>query len=720
MATLEKIRSKSVFLIVIIAVALLAFILGDLITNGRNLFGNNTTVGKIDGQKIEYNEYQRKIQELEPLLAQNPNFDSQEIGHLALQQLMIEKLMDQGVTNLGIKPSAALLQFYMIENPQEMYRDRPDLVSKLYEIYQMAGQYAQQKGIAINGGADLYKIIFSPRSVGLTEAQVAPLQQAWVALEAQYQTAIAQKIYTELLMSSRKANDADKAVMKKIYAQKADAQVAKKPYGQIDEKKYPVSDAEIQKLYNERKEKYAIKFPTKDLGFIAVSVAPSSKDLEDATKLANSAIIDLRTNGRLTQDSKNAGLKTTKHRETLDNIKDETLKVFLTTASKDTVSLLQSNQQGFLIAKFNGKSSTDSVKLNLVEIEKGKMDEVIASLNAGTSLDSIKVKYTARPDEVSVTISERNGVSTLQDLPRIYGSVMSDSVGSKLLANRGKYIEVETLDNTAVIGSLSPNSQTYDVYDFETVDYRIIPSENTLAEATKKLEKFLATNNTAAKFMANAKKSGYNLVDVEVSSQTAAIPQGMNPFTGQKVYYPDSRAVVRWAMIDGKDGEVSHIFENKDVNNPMIYAAAVVKTYEEYAPWNQKSVKEELTAEIRRKKAAADMIKQYSGKGDINATAAAMGVEIENAGVGLELPSSIKDKAVVAKVLASKPSQTVQIFEGNDGIYAVVVDKVTNETQLNDQDAANKFLMLHNSDFVDLLMGKKKIENNIFNFMPAE
>ena len=44
MATLEKIRSKSVLLIVIIGVALLAFIVGDALTNSRNLFGDHTTV----------------------------------------------------------------------------------------------------------------------------------------------------------------------------------------------------------------------------------------------------------------------------------------------------------------------------------------------------------------------------------------------------------------------------------------------------------------------------------------------------------------------------------------------------------------------------------------------------------------------------------------------------------------------------------------------------
>ncbi|MDE6007626.1 MAG: SurA N-terminal domain-containing protein, partial [Muribaculaceae bacterium] len=64
MATLEKIRSKSVFLIIVIGVALLAFIVGDAITNGRNLFGDHTTVAKVGGEKIDYTDYMRKREEL--------------------------------------------------------------------------------------------------------------------------------------------------------------------------------------------------------------------------------------------------------------------------------------------------------------------------------------------------------------------------------------------------------------------------------------------------------------------------------------------------------------------------------------------------------------------------------------------------------------------------------------------------------------------------------
>ena len=61
MATLEKIRNKSVLLFVIIIVALLAFILGDFLTSGRTYFGHPSTVANAAGTTVEYQEYQNRI-----------------------------------------------------------------------------------------------------------------------------------------------------------------------------------------------------------------------------------------------------------------------------------------------------------------------------------------------------------------------------------------------------------------------------------------------------------------------------------------------------------------------------------------------------------------------------------------------------------------------------------------------------------------------------------
>ena len=102
MATLEKIRKRSVLLIVIIGAALLAFILGDALTNGRTLFGNGTTVAQLGDAKVDISEYQQR---LEMLQAANPDADGQELSQMVISQLIEEKLLDNAADRLGIEVS---------------------------------------------------------------------------------------------------------------------------------------------------------------------------------------------------------------------------------------------------------------------------------------------------------------------------------------------------------------------------------------------------------------------------------------------------------------------------------------------------------------------------------------------------------------------------------------------------------------------------------------
>ena len=59
MATLQKIRNHGVALIIIVGLAMLAFILGDFLNSGSSFFNRSReNVGTIAGQDIHYTEYE--------------------------------------------------------------------------------------------------------------------------------------------------------------------------------------------------------------------------------------------------------------------------------------------------------------------------------------------------------------------------------------------------------------------------------------------------------------------------------------------------------------------------------------------------------------------------------------------------------------------------------------------------------------------------------------
>ena len=106
MATLEKIRSKSVLLFVIIIVALLAFILGDFLTSGRTYFGSGTAVAEAKGKKIDYTLYQQQMERAqEQSRNYNNNVDNDELAQNIIQGLIGQELLKQEYEDLGIRVS---------------------------------------------------------------------------------------------------------------------------------------------------------------------------------------------------------------------------------------------------------------------------------------------------------------------------------------------------------------------------------------------------------------------------------------------------------------------------------------------------------------------------------------------------------------------------------------------------------------------------------------
>ena len=114
MATLEKIRKRSVLLLIVIAVALLAFIIGDALTNSRQIFGNGTTVAQVGSNKIDLMAYQRRVSEANEQLRNNPNApDGQALQQMVLEQMVAEALLDEAVGKMGVRVGGDLLRIYM-------------------------------------------------------------------------------------------------------------------------------------------------------------------------------------------------------------------------------------------------------------------------------------------------------------------------------------------------------------------------------------------------------------------------------------------------------------------------------------------------------------------------------------------------------------------------------------------------------------------------------
>lgn len=705
MATLERIRSKSGLLIVVIGLALLAFIIGDAITNSRNLFGNHTTVAKIGKEKIDYTEYIRKREEVnnryEQARRQNPaqlaNFDSQMLSQMALDELVSEKLLDDAVEKAGISTSPEQLRFYVLENP-------------VNPTMQTIVQQLNASGLSVSTPQQAYEVIFNPKRNGLTDSQMAPFQRAWIAMEQETMEMVKRQTYQKLLYGLVKANDLDKKALYNDYIMTSDVDVAYHPFGQLDPKKYAVDEAAVKAAYDKDKSRFKVDEMTKDVAFIAVNISPSAEDRDAARKLAEKTAMELRDSlGQISKELKKEGIIVTHKELRAKDIPVGAVRDFVTSGEANSVKLISDNIKGFSLVKMGKRSQvTDSIQLNLVQVVGATLPaKVLAKLNAGLPIDSLAGTF---GDSVAAQKEQWIPLFTAQGRTNALESAQVDS----LVNANGKYISLMTSPQGSVLAKITKKNAPVEVYSYDEVNYELKPSTKTINGERAKLEKFLEGNTSAKAFAENAAKAGYSVQDLSLSSSSVAVPR----MAGLQSYYPDSRQVVRWVMIDGNPGEVSHIYESKDALTPALYAVAVVNEYDDYAPLANSEVKNYATDKARRAKAGEELVKLYQPKaGTIESAANAMGVEqhnVPNFRFGRNM--QVRDAEVMGKIAGSKPGKVV-LVAGENGVYAYRIKANAKEDfPFSEAQYEQQYYQLVNPNMADMLQGTKEFENNIYKF----
>lgn len=701
MATLEKIRKRSVLLIVIIGAALLAFILGDALTNGRTLFGDGTTVAKLGDAKVDISEYQQRVEQLQ---AANPDADAQEISQAVINMLIDEKLVDQAADAMGIEVSDDLLTFFILDNPlqpmQLFAQSNAEYIASIYPNL-TAENYNPRL---------IHDLIFNPTKHGLKPEQVEALKQNWLVMEQETKTAARRQIYMQMLNSLIQPNALDKKDLFANQYESSTVDFAAKRFENLD--KIKVSDAELKAEYEKRKNNYKVNEDTKTVGFLSFRVMPSAEDVKNANKLRDGALKALKSGSPLGKDLVKAGVRSERSIIAASAASDPRISQFLATAPADTVGVFDRGGSFELVKVIStGTMANEAADVVALQVAKDSEEAVKAALAGGLSIDSLATKFSA--DKVMTQPSQK---IALQNPDQRRGLPASLAAGLDTVA-AGAMLPIDANDQYAAYAYVKSVDPKVPVYEIESVTYEIYPSKETLEKASDAMAKYAAANNTPAKFAANAQKAGYTYQSMPVTGSTVAFrtqPQDMQ--LGN--YYPMSSKLVSWAVTDGEPGNVSEVVNNENSQTPYIYIAMVENEYEDFAPYNDSNVKKDLEERIRRSKAGDQMVKQYSGKGDINATAAAMGqTVVADETVRFNPGSRINDPKVLARIAGTQPSSKVIVMKGDEGVYAVVVKAKNPATEkMNNDEVMGRYTnMFRTPDRTSrMLRGNSRLENHLY------
>ena len=272
MATLQKIRSKGPLLVIVIGLALFAFIAGDAWKIMQPHQSHDA--GEINGDAISVQEYQALIEEYADIYkmssGQQSLTDEQmtQIKDEVWRNYVNNKLVSDEAKKLGLTVSKEevramidagvnpLLQQTPFRNPQTGAFDK-DMLMKFLADYskmnqtQMSGQYAEYY-------SSLYKF-WTFIEKNLVESRLAEKYQALIA--------------NSLLSNPVEAQDAfDARVDQKNIL------LAAIPYYSIPDSSIVVKESDLKELYNKKKEQFRQYVETRNVKYIDVQVTASPED----------------------------------------------------------------------------------------------------------------------------------------------------------------------------------------------------------------------------------------------------------------------------------------------------------------------------------------------------------------------------------------------------------------------------------------------------------
>ncbi len=680
MSTLEQIRQRPILIISILGVALLLFIL-TAVDRPQELFSDNHTVAKVDGEKIDYLEFQKRVEQVQQNY-QNQGYNDMDRDRLqteVLQEMIQEALLKKEYERLGLTVTDNELSKAILGEKPHPY------------VMQMM----QQMGVG--DPKMFYEAVTNPTKQGIQDPQqIAQLRDAWSALEKQTEEMLMASKFQNLLMGSLNAN--------KLDAQAAYAEATKswtvaqavKDASTLPDKGFEPTDAELKAEYEAQKGLFRMAEPTRVISYVSVDVLPSEKDLQAARQIVNKAIADLRLNNGTEGLADNNAFVINRVNTTASAMAPQ-LRNALPRLQADTVIEVSFMNNTYTLAKLIGATSqVDSVLVDIAMVADAAMtDSVMAKLNSGLKVADLGNDKVQGSDSIWASLVDPQMAAFKEEIAN---------------AETGTYFAPKAAPQRGMLLRVRQRKAPVTVYDIAQATYVVEPSAETVDKLNADLRTFLSSNNTPEKFSANAVKAGYSPFDSYVT-----------PGTLQVANLRDSRNVCKWAL-GAKKGEVSGVFT--DERGSRLMGAALVDIFNgDYLPLSDKEVKNYITQRVTTRKKAEKLAADFKGKGKTVAEyAQAMGVAVDTTTVSFGRGA---DAVLSANVAVSKKGQLVGPVVTNRGISVFqIVNEDTQARPFNFGQDSQAFGytqggMSFQRSFGAVLRGNKKIDNRIQKFYSA-
>lgn len=681
MATLQSIRSKGPLLVIVIGLALFAFIAGDAWKVLQPHQGRQD-VGEVNGEKLSAQEYQKMVDEFSEVIKLTNGLNSLNEDQLTNVK---DQVWNTYVTNQLIAGEAEKLGLTVTDKELQAVIDEGTNPLLMQTPFRNPQTGAFDKDM-------LKKFLVEYANLGSSQmpAQYVEYYQKlgnfWTFVEKTLRQSLLASKYQNLIAKSLISNPVAAEDAFKGRTEQSDLLLAGVPYASISDSTITVSDEEIKNLYNERKESYKQPVETRDIQYIDVHVIPSAEDRGAVLK-------------EVTEFTDQLDKTTTDYasfvRSTGSTVNYTGVAINKTSLPQDVAARLDSASVNEVYGPYYnaGDDSYNTFK-------------ILAKTTAPDSIQFRQIQVMAdteaRRTELADSIFNAiKGGANFAEVAKAYGQTGEATwvnamswEGAALDADNLKYIQtlinqpVNELKNLKVgqanlILQVMSKKAMKPKYDVAVIKCPVEFSKETYNDAYNKFSQFVAQNTTLEDMKKNAEEAGYTV-----------IPR--SDFTSDAHYVGNihsTQEALRW-IFNAKAGEVSPLYECGD-NDHMIMVGVEAINKKGYVNINK--VANMLRNEIIRNKKAEQLMgqmKDFNSLAQIKEMKDAVSDSVKH--VTFNAPAYISvthasEPAISAYASKTDVEKVSAPIKGNAGVYMIQVyakDKGSEEFDAKKEESA--------------------------------
>ena len=666
MATLQKIRNRAGLLIaVIIGLALLAFVLGDLLGSGRSLFSNTQyEIAEISGKSIPYRDYLKSVDNMASVYKftlGRKNLDEVFMDNIRTdvwEKMVQDFVMQREYKELGLAVSGdELFDMFQGSNPHPLIRqiftnpetgaiNRSQLFRFLQETQEDNNIEEKRFRIYLENEIHRYTIF------------------------SKYNNLIRKGLNVTSLEASRRVNESNRTVNLDFVVQR---------FNTVPDSVITIKEKDIEDYY----ERYKTDFEqeeSRDIRYVYIEVVPS----EDDYKAAEEWIYDVKPEFIDTEDTRQFVLNNSDVSYDYTNYSYDSLpdifKDSLFNAEIGTVIGPYFEDNAYKLAKLAEVNYLpDSVRARhiLLQINQNnarQMLQLADSLKKLIEDDRADFAELARTNSVDGSAQDGGDLGWFRESDMVNIKPLSDSC---FFGGIGDIKMITTQFGIHIVEILEQSRKVKKVQIGSVI--RIVePSETTDRYYYSKAGEFAGLNNTYDK---------YNKA-VEEQDLIQRFANNLGPLEKNIAGLESPRALVKWAYANDERA-VSGVFK---FGNKYVIAAIDKVREEGYAPI--KDIQAEIEIEVKKEKKAQYIIENIRSKlaeiSSLEELASEINTRVQTATNIRFTSNSLAGAGIEPNVISAALSLDINAISdpiiGNNGVYVVTLTNINDPAEPDNEE----------------------------------